>query len=61
MNTNLTKYKFPYRKLHAEHDADIYFHVQQFLQKLEGLLQHHVTYAPGQAEAGERVEILTFK
>ena len=27
----------------AEHEGDIYFHVQQFLQKLEGLLQHHVS------------------
>ena len=43
MNKSLTKYIFPYSSFHAEHDGDIYFHVQQFLQKLEGLLQHHVS------------------
>ena len=34
---------FPYRAFHTEHDGSIFFHVQQFLQKLEGLLQHHVS------------------
>ena len=43
MNESVTKYIFPYRAIPAEHDVDIYFHVQQFLQKLEGLLQHHVS------------------
>ena len=43
MNKSVTKYIFPYRAFPAEHDGDIYFHVQQFLQKLEGLLQHHVS------------------
>ena len=43
MNESVTKYIFPYRAFPAKHDGDIYFHVQQFLQKLEGLLQHHVS------------------
>ena len=43
MNKSVTKYIFPYSSFHAEHDGDIYFHVKQFLQKLEGLLQHHVS------------------
>ena len=33
---------FLYRAFPAEDDGAIYFHVQQVLQKLEGLLQHHV-------------------
>ena len=41
MNKSVTKYKFPYSLFHPEHDGDIYFHVQQFLQKLDGLLQPH--------------------
>ena len=44
MNKNVTKYIFPYRAFPTEHDCDVYFHVQFFfLQKLEGLLQHHVS------------------
>ena len=43
MNESVTKYIFPYRAFPAKHDGDIYFHVQQFLQKLEGILQHHVS------------------
>ena len=43
MNKSVTKYIFPYRSFPAEDDGDIYFHVQQFLQMLEGLLQHHVS------------------
>ena len=43
MNKSVTKYIFSYRAFPAEHDGDIYFHVQQFLQNLEGLLQHHVS------------------
>ena len=42
MNKSVTKYTFSYSSFHAEHDGDIYFHVQQFLRKLEGLLQPHV-------------------
>ena len=42
-NKSVSKYTFSYSSFHAEHDGDIYFHVQQFLQKLEGLLQHHVS------------------
>ena len=34
---------FPYRTFHAEHDGAIYFHVQNFFRKLEGLLQPHVS------------------
>ena len=34
---------FPYRTFPAKHDSDIYLHVQQFLQKLRGLLQHYVS------------------
>ena len=29
---------FSYRAFPAEYDGDVYFHVQQFLQKLQGLL-----------------------
>ena len=43
MNKSVTEYIFPYRAFHAEHGGDIYFHVQQFLRKLEGLLQPHVS------------------
>ena len=43
MNKSVTKYMFPYRAFPAEHDGDIYFHVKQSLEKLEGLLQHHVS------------------
>ena len=43
MNKSVTKYIFPYRAFPAEHDCDIYFHVQQLLRKLEGLLQPHVS------------------
>ena len=43
MNKSVTKYIFPYSSFHAEHDGDIYFHVQQLLRKLEGLLQPHVS------------------
>ena len=43
MNKSVTKYIFPYRVFPAEHDCDIYFHVQQLLRKLEGLLQPHVS------------------
>ena len=43
MNKSVTKYIFPYSSFHAEYDGDKYFHVQQFLQKLEGLLQPHVS------------------
>ena len=43
LNKSVTKYIFLYRKLHAEHDVDIHFHVQQFLRKLDGLLQPHVS------------------
>ena len=39
MNKSVTKFIFPYSSFHAEHDGDIYFHVQQLLWKLEGLLQ----------------------
>ena len=30
-------------RFHAEHDVNVYFHVQQFLQMLEGLLQPQVS------------------
>ena len=43
MNKSVTKYIFPYSSFHAEHDGCIYFHVQQLLRKLEGLLQPHVS------------------
>ena len=43
MNKSVTKYIFPYSSFHAEHDGDIYFHVQELLRKLEGLLQPHVS------------------
>ena len=43
MNKSVTKYIFPYSSFHAEHDGDIYFYVQQFLWKLEGLLQPNVS------------------
>ena len=43
MNKSVTKYIFPYSSFHAEHDGCIYFHVQQLLRKLEGLLQQHVS------------------
>ena len=43
MNKSVTKYTFPYRSLQPEHDVDIYFHLQQLLQKLEGLLQPDVS------------------
>ena len=43
MNKSVTKYTFSYSSFHAEHDGDIYFHVQQLLRKLEGLLQPHVS------------------
>ena len=43
VDKSVTKYMFPYRALHAEHDGAIYFHVQQFSRKLEGLLQPHVS------------------
>ena len=39
---SVAKYMFPNRAFPAEHDGVIYFHVKQFLQKLKGLLQHHV-------------------
>ena len=34
---------FPYNSFHADYEGDTYFYVQQFLQKLGGLLQHHVS------------------
>ena len=43
MNKSVTKYIFSYSSFHAEHDGDIHFHVQQFLRKLEGLLQPHLS------------------
>merc|ERR1712154_9552 len=43
VNKSVTKYIFPYSSFHAEHDRCIYFHVQQLLRKLEGLLQPHVS------------------
>ena len=43
MNKSVTKYIFPHKAFPAEHDGNIYFHVQLCLQKLEGLLQHHVS------------------
>ena len=43
MNKSVTKYIFPYSSFHAEHDDDIHFHVQQFLWKLEGLLQPQIS------------------
>ena len=43
MNKSATKYIFPYSSFHAEQDGCIYFHVQQLLRKLEGLLQPHVS------------------
>ena len=43
MNKSVTKYIFSYSAYPAEHDDDIDFYVQQFLQKLEGFLQHHVS------------------
>ena len=44
MDKSVTQYMFPnYREFHVEHDGAIYFHVQQFLRKLEGLLQPHVS------------------
>ena len=43
MNKSVTKYIFPYSSFHAEHDGCIYFHVQQLLRKLEGILQPHVS------------------
>ena len=43
MDKSVTKYMFPYRAFHAEHDGATYFYVQQFLRKLEGLLQPHVS------------------
>ena len=42
MNKSVRKYIFSYSTLNAEHDGDIYFHVKQFLRKLEGLLQPHM-------------------
>ena len=39
MNKSVTKYIFPYSSFHAEHEGDIYFHIQQLLRKIEGLLQ----------------------
>ena len=43
MNKRVTNYIFPHSSFQAEHNGDIYFHVQQFLPKLEGLLQPHVS------------------
>ena len=43
MNKSVKKYTFSYSSFHTEHDGDIYFHVQQLLRKLEGLLQPHVS------------------
>merc|ERR1712154_680049 len=43
VNKSVTKYIFPYSSFHTEHDGCIYFHVQQLLRKLEGLLQPHVS------------------
>ena len=43
MNKNLTKNIFPYSSFHAEHGGVIYFHVQQFSRKLDGLFQPHVS------------------
>ena len=43
MNKSVTKYTFSYSSFHAEHDGDIYFYVQQFLWKEEGLLQLHMS------------------
>ena len=34
---------FPYSSFHAEHDGDIYFYLQQFFWKLDGLLQPNVS------------------
>ena len=44
MNESVTKYLFSYSSIHAEHDSDIYFHVQQFLPELEGLSQPHLSH-----------------
>ena len=43
MNKSLTKYTFSYSSFHAEQDGDIYFHAQQLLRMLEGLLQPHLS------------------
>ena len=43
MNKSVTKYVFPNSSFHAEHDGDTYFYLQQFLLKLEGLLEPHVS------------------
>ena len=43
MNKSVTKYIFPYNSFHAEHNGDIYFHVQQLLRKLDGIIQPHVS------------------
>ena len=43
MNKTVTKYIFHCSSFHAEHDGDIYFHVQQSLRMFKGLLQPHVS------------------